>query len=111
MTVMLSATFDTPRKAEMTIERLVQQFDFDRAAIFVATESDRNSVGTTTSGSDAEVGEPDLENRSGAPLNGGVVVTVEVPDEQTAETVRDAFGEFDAAGVVETDPVADPADR
>lgn len=36
MTVTLSATFDTRREAEMTIERLVQQFDLDRAAIAVS---------------------------------------------------------------------------
>lgn len=43
MTVTLSATFDTRREAEMTIERLVQQFDLDRAAIAVSA-ADRKSV-------------------------------------------------------------------
>ena len=103
MSVMLSATFDTRRNAEMTVERLVQQFDLDRAAVFITTEGDRNSVGEEQAGSDTEAGTPSAEDRDDAPLNGAIVVTVEVADEQTAEEVRDAFGEFDAAGVVETE--------
>lgn len=102
MTVMLSATFDTRREAEMTVERLVQQFDLDRATVFITTEGDGNSVGAEAAGSDTEAGAPSEEDRDDAPLNGAIVVTVEVDDEATAEAVRDAFGEFDAAGVVET---------
>lgn len=102
MAVMLSATFDTRREAEMTVERLVQQFELDRTAIFIATEGDENSAGDEQAGSDTEAGEPSAEERTDAPLNGAIVVTVEVPDEDMAETVRDAFSEFDAAGVVET---------
>jgi hypothetical protein len=104
MTVMLSATFDTRREAEMTVERLVQQFDLDRTAIFIGTEGEENSAGEEQAGSDTKAGMPSPEDRSDAPLNGGIVVTAEVADEEFAERVRDAFAEFDAAGVVETDP-------
>jgi len=104
MAVMLSATFDTRREAEMTVERLVQQFELDRTAIFITAEGDENSAGEEKAGSDIEAGEPSAETRDDAPLNGAVIVTVEVSDEETTEKVRDAFGEFDAAGVVETDP-------
>lgn len=104
MAVMLSATFDTRREAEMTVERLVQQFDLDRAAIFVDTAGDENSAGEERAGSDTKAGEPSAEDRSDAPLNGAIVVTVEIADNEIAEQVRDAFGEFDAAGVVETEP-------
>jgi hypothetical protein len=104
MTVLLSATFDTRRDAEMTVERLVQQFDLDRAAVFITTEGDRNSVGEAPAGSDTEAGAPSAEDRGDAPLHGAIVVTVEVEDDQAAEDVRDAFGDFEAAGVVETDP-------
>lgn len=107
MTIQLSATFDTRREAEMTVERLVQQFDLDRAAIFVAPEGDGNSAGEERAGSDGEAGGPSPEARDDAALRGGIAVTVEVPDEETAERVRDAFGEFDAAGVVETEPAGD----
>ncbi len=106
MTVLLSATFDTRRDAEMTVERLVQQFELDRAAVFITTEGDRNSVGEEPAGSDTEAGAPSADDRGDAPLNGAIVVTVEVADEETAEAVRDAFGEFEAAGVVEIDPAA-----
>ena len=88
----------------MTIERLVQQFDLDRSAITVGTEGEDNSAGEELAGSDAADGETNVEQRNDAHLNGGIVVTVEVVDDVTAEQVRDAFGEFDAAGIVETDP-------
>ena len=104
MTIMLSATFDTRREAEMTVERLVQQFELDRAAIFVTTEGSDNSAGEEQAGSDTEAGSPTPEDRSDAPLNGAIVVTVEVADEEFADRVHDAFAEFDAAGVVETEP-------
>lgn len=103
MAVMLSVTFDTRREAEMTVERLVQQFELDRSAIFITTEGDENSAGEEQAGSDTEAGEPSAEDRHDAPLHGAIVVTVEVADEAMAEKVRDAFGEFDAAGVVEID--------
>lgn len=103
MPVMLTATFDTRREAEMTIERLVQQFDLDRAAISVGTEGDANSAGEEVAGSDTNAGEPSVDQRDDAALAGSIVVTAEVPDEETADLVRDAFAEFDAAGVVETD--------
>ena len=104
MTVMLSATFDTRREAEMTVERMAQQFDLDRTAIFIGTEGDENSAGEEQTGSGTEAGEPSAEDRSDPPLNGAIVVTVEVADDDAAEQVRDAFGEFDAAGVAETEP-------
>ena len=106
MAVMLSATFDARRKAEMAVEQLVQQFDLDRAAIFIGTEEDENSAGEKEAGSDTEAGEPSADDRNDTPLDGTVVVTVEVADDSTAEKVRDAFGKFDAAGVVETEPAA-----
>lgn len=104
MSILLSATFDTRREAEMTVERLVQEFDLDRAAIFVAPEGDDNSAGDEQAGSDGNAGAPSPEARDDAALRGGIAVTVEVADDATADKVRDAFGEFDAAGVVETEP-------
>ena len=85
MAVMLSATFDTRREAEMTVERLVQQFHLDRTVILVSTEGDENSAGEEQAGSDTEAGEPSAEDRSDGPLNGAIVVTVEVADDETAE--------------------------
>jgi hypothetical protein len=100
---MLSATFDTRREAEMTVERLVQQFDLDRTAIFIAPIDDENSAGEEQAGSDTKAGDPSPQDRADAPLNGALAVTVEVADETVAEQVREAFDEFNTAGVVETD--------
>lgn len=102
MGTMLTATFGTRREAEMTVERLVQEFDLDRAAISISTEGDENSAGAARAGSDAAAGQPGQDDRDDAPLRGPIIVTAEV-DDADAEKVRAAFGEFDAQGVVEID--------
>ena len=103
MAITLTATFGTRREAEMTIERLVQEFDVDRAAILVATENDDNSAGEQRAGSD-NAGTSDVQDdRDDVASTGAIIVTAEVVDEEAAEKVRSAFGEFDAQGVVETD--------
>ena len=104
MSIMLTATFETRPEAEMTVERLVQEFRLDRAAIFIAAEGDENSAGEEQAGSDMAAGDPSPEDRSDTSLRAAIVVTVEVADETTAENVRGAFDEFEASGVVEIDP-------
>lgn len=101
MATTLTATFDTRREAEMTVERLVQEHGIDPDAIAIATDGDENSVGTDRAGSDAESAAPSPPARDDAALNGGVTVSVECDDEAVAEKVKDAFVEFDSAGVVE----------
>jgi hypothetical protein len=103
MGIVLSATFGTRRDAEMTIERLVQEFGIDRAAIAVSAEGDKNSVGEERAGSDNAAGQRGQDDHEDAALMGSIVVTAEVADETTAKNVRAAFGEFDADGVVEAD--------
>lgn len=93
----LTGKFDTRREAEMTVERLVQQFDIDRAKVVVAPDGEANSAGIEEAGSDAAAGAPSPDARDDAELNGKVVVTVEVADDATAEEVRAAFNEFDAS--------------
>ncbi|WP_375397163.1 hypothetical protein [uncultured Sphingomonas sp.] len=102
MGIMLTATFGTRREAEMTVERLVQEFDVDRTAISIGTEGDANSVGEESAGADAETNRGGSDDRGDPALHGAIIVTAEVADETAAEKVRDAFGEFDAEGVVET---------
>jgi hypothetical protein len=97
----LTATFETRREAEMTIERLVQEHGIDRTDIFVAAEGDENTAGVEKAGSDDTAGQPSPEARGDAPLNGAVTVSVDLEDEAMAAKVRDAFGEFDAAEVDE----------
>ena len=93
----LTGKFDTRREAEMTVERLVQQFDIDRGKIVVAADGDENTAGVEEAGSDNEAGKPSPEARDDAELNGKVVVTVEVADDAAASEVREAFAEFDAS--------------
>ncbi|MEN2786012.1 hypothetical protein ACFOKI_09595 [Sphingomonas qilianensis] len=99
MSIVLTATFDTRREAEMTVERLVQEFKFDRAAISVTAGGDANSAGVEPAGAD-DTGRASPDD---AALTGAIVVSIDVPDEAAAAQVRDAFGEFNASGVVETD--------
>ena len=75
MSTSLSAKFDTRREAEMTVERLVQQFKIDRTHVFIAAEGDENTVGVEEAGSDTEAGGPGSEDRDDAQLAGRVVVT------------------------------------
>ncbi len=93
----LTAKFDTRREAEMTVERLVQQFEIDRSKVIVAADGTENTAGVAEDGSDQKAGDPSPEARDDAELNGKVVVTVEVADDQTASEVREAFDEFDAS--------------
>ncbi len=93
----LTAKFDTRREAEMTVERLVQQFEIDRAKIVIAADGDENTAGVAEDGSDNKAGEPSPEARDDAELNGKVVVTVDVADDAAASEVREAFNEFDAS--------------
>lgn len=96
----LTAKFDTRRDAEMTVERLVQQFGIDRTDVFVAAEGDANTAGTEEAGSDTEAGDPTPDSRADAELNGRVMVSVDLDDDLASE-VRSAFAEFEAEEVTE----------
>jgi hypothetical protein len=104
MSIMLTATFDTRRDAEMVVERLVQEFGLDRGTIFLATEGDSNSAGERADGADVAPGQSSGDEADAAALNGSIVVSITVADQAAAELVRSAYDEFAAAGVVETDP-------
>lgn len=95
----LKASFDTRRGAEMTIERLVQEFGIERTGIFVAAEGSKNSAGEEKAGSDTEAGSPSPDNRNDASLKGRVTVSVDIEDDDHAAKVRSAFAEFGAEDV------------
>lgn len=99
MSISLTAKFDTRREAEMTVERLVQQFQIERTDIFIAAEGDENTAGVEEAGSDTKAGSPSPESRDDAELAGRVVVSVDIEDEGLADEVRSAFGEFDASEI------------
>lgn len=95
----LTASFDTRREAEMTIERLVQDHGFDRSDIFVAAEGEENSAGQEIAGSDRESAKPSPETRDDAALEGRIRLSIDIEDDDRADTVRATFAEFDARQV------------
>jgi hypothetical protein len=94
MTV-LSATFDTRREAELTIERMVQDYGIDRELVTVGPADDENSAGVAPNGSDLPDARADTDTTEKAELAGAIKVTVKVQDEENAAKVREAFGEFE----------------
>lgn len=101
MSTSLSAKFDTRREAEMTVERLVQQFGIARTDVFLAADGADNTAGVEEAGSDTAAGAPTPESRADAALEGRVIVSVDIEDDSLADEVRAAFGEFDADEVSE----------
>lgn len=95
----LKATFETRREAEMTVERLVQEYGIERTDIFVAAEGAENSAGEEEAGSDTAAGSPTTDDRNDAALNGRISVSVDLDDEARADEVRSAFSEFDAQSI------------
>ncbi|KQT48875.1 hypothetical protein ASG43_08515 [Aureimonas sp. Leaf454] len=97
----LTAQFETRREAEMTVERLVQEHGIERTDIFISATGPNNSAGEAVAGSDAHAGEPSVEAREDAALNGSIDVSVDIEDEGMAGTIRAAFAEFSAHDVEE----------
>lgn len=97
----LIAQFETRREAEMTIERLVQEHGIARTDIFVAATGKENTAGEEPAGSDAKAGEPSVEERHDAALNGSIEVSVDIEDESRATAIRSAFAEFSAHNIEE----------
>jgi hypothetical protein len=95
MTTTIERTFDSRREAEFAIERLVQEYDFERTDVFVSSAGDENSAGDMPSGGDTAT---DLEaGRSDAPLSDPILVSVDVNDDARAAIVTRVFDEI-AAG-------------
>ena len=91
---LLEATFETRREAEMSIERLVQEFGLDRKAIEIVADGTLNSTGQDTSGGDNASDSPTPLEREDAALNDRIKVSVTVYDAAEAQRVRNAFSEF-----------------
>lgn len=91
---LFEATFETRREAEMSIERLVQEFGLDRKAIEIVADGALNSAGEDTSGGDNASDPPTPSEREDAALNDRIKVSVTVNDDAEAQRVRNAFSEF-----------------
>ena len=96
MTTKLTGYFETRRDAEMSVERLVQEYGVGRGKILVAAAGAENSAGVEEDGSDNAAGEPTPESRDDAALNGTVMVSVELGDDDMVADVRSACAEFRA---------------
>lgn len=94
MPVTLNGRFDTRRDAEMAVERLVQEHGIDRRAVRIAPAGSKNSAGDERAGSDMAAGAPTSPPRADAALEGEIVVSVDVAEENAAK-VRSAFAEFE----------------
>ncbi len=101
MSMTLTARFETRREAEMAVERLVQEQGVERSDIFISAEGDENTAGEEQAGSDSQAGEPSPERRDDAALNGRILVSVDIEDDDRAAVVRAAFKEFDARDVAQ----------
>jgi hypothetical protein len=99
MTTTLKGRFNTRREAELTVERLVQEYGIDRAAILVAAAGEENTAGVEPAGSDNASGAPSEAPRDDAALEGAVLVRVELSDNAQAGKVQAAFAEFAADDV------------
>lgn len=99
MGMTLKGEFETRREAEMTIERLVQEYGIERDRIAVVASGSENSAGNEQAGSDGAAGEPTRDGREDAALHGAITVSVDLPDADLAERVRAAFSEFEATTV------------
>lgn len=99
MAASLNGRFETRRDAEMTIERLVQEYGINRADIFVAPAGKSNSAGERPAGADAREAASGDSARQDAELNGPIEVSVDIQDDDKATEVRKAFAEFGAHDV------------
>ena len=91
---LFEATFETRREADMSLERLVQEFGLDRKAIEIVADGALNSAGEDTSGGDNASDPPTPSEREDAALNDRIKVSVTVNDDAEAQRVRNAFSEF-----------------
>ncbi|MFT4054587.1 MAG: hypothetical protein QM681_08770 [Novosphingobium sp.] len=94
MTTTIERTFGSRRDAELAIERLVQEYGFERTDVFVSSAGDENSAGDTPSGGDTTTHmEP---ARTDAPLSEAISVSVDVNDDVRAAIVTRVFDEIAA---------------
>lgn len=93
----LTGRFDTRRGAEMTVERLVQEYGIDRDDISVMPEGESNSAGVERAGAD-EASVLSEEPRDDAAQEGQLIVVVQNVDDEQAAKVTSTFAEFSSDG-------------
>jgi hypothetical protein len=84
----ITASFSTRRQADLAIEQLVQELEIDRSDIFVTPEGDENSSGSEADGADEESGHPGVDPAGDPILAGGLIVSIDLADEEDLAAVR-----------------------
>ncbi|MFD2986959.1 hypothetical protein [Sphingopyxis terrae] len=83
-----SALFDRRSDAERAVEHLVQEHGIERAHILLAPVGEENSAGTIANGSDAARADAADCERSDAPSNGCIELTVGLAAEKRGGVER-----------------------
>jgi hypothetical protein len=94
----LAAIYNTREKADLATEHLVQQHGVDRSTIFLESVGEQNTSGGAISGGDAASGAAGSHDRSDAPLNGTIRLTVGSTDHDIA-TLRQVLSDAGAETV------------
>jgi hypothetical protein len=94
MGMQISGSFATRRDVEMAIEHLVQEYGFDRPAIFIESGSSENTAGEELGGADLQTASPSHADRDDAALNGVITLSIEIDDDSAADRVEAALREY-----------------
>jgi hypothetical protein len=80
----IAAIYATREAADLAVEHLVQARGVDRSFIYLEPVEDSNSAGAQVSGGDASSGDEGSRERTDAPLNGAIRLTVAASDGELA---------------------------
>lgn len=94
MSQTLNARFSTRRVAELAVEHLVQEYGIERTDIFIDVEGSQNSAGEEPDGAENEAGTPSVATREDTPLNGAILVSVDLNNDDQFGSVKSTLREF-----------------
>lgn len=79
---------------QIAFEHLVQEYGIERTDIFINVEGSQNSAGEDPDGAENEAGTPSVAARDDTPLNGAILVSVDLNNDDQFATVKSALREF-----------------
>ena len=94
MSQTVKARFATRREAELAVEHLVQEHGIEHTDIFIEVEGSQNSAGEVLEVTENEAGSPSIEAGQDAPLNGAILVSVDINSDSQIATVKTALNEL-----------------
>ena len=95
MKATIVGTFETRRRAELAVERVVQEFGIPRGDVFIEPAGEGNSAGTRPSGADVKVAPAPEGNQK---LEGAIKVSIGLHGEDAGKIV-DALKSVGASAV------------